>query len=227
MPYGGLKKGQLDFIGDGLGAEAARVLSRHFFLSYNLFPLQGKSTRPGVLDRNYDLDARCGPSSKPRDEPTQPPCPMLPGCLPACLAALPVPAGLSAAGQGVITLSRASARGPWAVYCFCAVLYSALPCHCHCHCRVWEFGNGRNVAMPSADFLGREAWVRDEAAGSDESFAASRLPAYYCIENVARPQWDFTVLCVVGLMMTLLTYSPICLVSSLHSSQGPPALWQD
>lgn len=35
-----------------------------------------------------------------------------------------------------------------------SVLYSALPCHCHC--RVWEFGNGRNVAMPSADFLGRE-----------------------------------------------------------------------
>lgn len=36
--------------------------------------------------------------------------------------------------------------------------------------------------MPSADFLGEaEAWGRDEAAGSDESFAASRLPGYYCV----------------------------------------------
>lgn len=92
--------------------------------SYTLLPLQEKTTRPGVLVRNYDLDARCGPPlvvRNPRDGP-----PNHHG--PCCAAALPVPAGLSAAGQGVITLSRASAGAlEVSVYCLFALLCPAPP----------------------------------------------------------------------------------------------------
>lgn len=47
-------------------------LSRGMFL-YTLLPIPGKTTRPGVLDRNYDLDARCvSVSVRPPRNPGRP-----------------------------------------------------------------------------------------------------------------------------------------------------------
>lgn len=74
---------------------------------YTVFPLQGKTTRPGVLDRNYDLDARCG-CRCPRNpgRATQPPCPML-AALPSARRGLggELAAGLSGRHHSVVRIS--------------------------------------------------------------------------------------------------------------------------
>lgn len=68
-------------------------------------------------------------------------------CLPCCIARASRPVRCRSGRHH--SVARICLSCPLFLCC-------TLPCHCHCHCRVWEFGNGRNVAMPSADFLGRE-----------------------------------------------------------------------
>lgn len=141
VPYGGLKRRDNWTHSLMLGSVPKRPVQRASFLflffffpnifPYTLLPLSGKTTRPGVVDRNYDLDARCGPSSKPRDEPTQPPWPMLPCCI--ARASRPV-------------RCRSGRHHSVARICLsCLLLFlcsTSLPRHsampCHCYCRVWE-----------------------------------------------------------------------------------------
>lgn len=164
------------------GAEAARgqylflFFAGHF--SYTLLPLPGKTTRPGVLDRNYDLDARCVVCAPPPRNPGRPTNHHAPCSLPCCIAR-----ASSQCTRGEYDCRPARCRSgrhhsvariwltlPACLACSCFVLCPAT----RCHCRVWELMMDRNVAMPSADCLGKES--EDEAAGSDESFAACRLP---------------------------------------------------
>lgn len=70
------KRNQTRQFGSPNGFRCRSGQSAGIFFPYTLLPLQGKATRPGVVDRNYDLDARCVcvcvclvPPSKPRDGP--------------------------------------------------------------------------------------------------------------------------------------------------------------
>lgn len=152
--------------------------------SYTLLPIQGKTTRPGAQDRNYDLDARCVFCAAPRNPGAghQPPCPM-PPC--TVRAALPVPAANAQQGVGGTPVGRRLQACPLRVRASSlgrmhllnsrssACSSRALPCHCHCHCRVWGL-----FMIGMLRCQARTHWGRDEAAGSDDLFAASWLPIY-------------------------------------------------
>lgn len=175
-------------------SESCFFVSLFFFFpdmfSCTLLPLQGKTTRPGVLVRNYDLDARCGlrPSFETPGRATQPPWPML-RC---CIARASRPVRCRSGRHHSVARICWSPGGAWvcAWVSTASVLHSALPCPAtaHCHCRVWEAGNGRNVAMPSADFLGRE---RRHGVETRRLVRTNRLRRvgcvpYYCIQNAAQ-----------------------------------------
>lgn len=55
----------VDSLMDGFGAEAARPQASCAHFLYTLLPVPGKTTRPGAMGRNYDLDARCVPLRNP------------------------------------------------------------------------------------------------------------------------------------------------------------------
>lgn len=113
----------------------------------------------------------------------QPPCPM-----PPCTgrAALPVPAANAQQGVGGTPWGggyrpvRCGSGRHHSAACICLTPGALLALHvrcpatdCCCYCRVWEL-----FMMGMLRCQARTHWGRDEAAGSDDLFAASWLPIY-------------------------------------------------
>lgn len=137
----------------------------NIFFSYTLLPLPGKTTRPGVLDRNYDLDARCVCLLETPGRATNhhAPCSITP--MLHCPCQQPMHEGLGRRLQACPQQVRASSLGcahllqnPRAVLLF-TVKYCALPYH-KTPLPCLGVDSSRNVAMPSADCLGKECEMR-------------------------------------------------------------------